>query len=87
VLGLWGAIGTQAISPRDLTIKNLTIAGATFPKPKHYYGALHMAARLQDRYPLAELVSHRFGIAQAAQALELTKRGGAIKAVIDPTIT
>jgi len=87
ILGLWGAIGTQPISPRDLTLKNLTIAGATFPKPKHYYGALHMAARLQDRYPLAELVSHRFGIAHAAEALELTKRGGAIKAVIDPTIT
>ena len=45
-----------------------------------------MAVRLQDRYPLAELISHRFGVAQAAEALDLTKRGGAIKAVIDPTI-
>ena len=87
VLGLWGAIGTQPISPRDLTLKNLTIGGATFPKPKHYYGALQMAVRLQDRYPLAELVSHRFGVAQAAEALELTKRGGAIKAVIDPSLS
>lgn len=87
VLGLWGAIGTQPISPRDLTIKNLTIAGATFPKPKHYYQALHLATALQDKVPLAGLVSHRFGIAQAGEALSLTKGGGAIKAVIDPTIS
>lgn len=86
ILGLWGAIGTQPISPRDLTIKNLTIGGATFPKPKHYYQALHLAVALQDRLPLGALVSHRFGVAQAGEALSLTKSGGAIKAVIDPTI-
>jgi 5-exo-hydroxycamphor dehydrogenase len=86
ILGLWGAIGTQPISPRDLTTKNLTIGGATFPKPKHYYEALHLAVALQDRLPLAALVSHRFGVAQANDALSLTKSGGAIKAVIDPSI-
>jgi len=86
VLGLWGAIGTQPISPRDLTIKNLTIAGASFPKPKHYYGAMQMAVRLQERAALAELVSHRFGIAQASSALAAVKSGAAIKAVIDPTL-
>jgi 5-exo-hydroxycamphor dehydrogenase len=87
ILGLWGAIGTQPISPRDLTIKNLTIGGATFPKPKHYYQALHLAVALQDRVPLGALVSHKFGVAQAKEALSLTKSGGTIKAVIDPTIT
>ncbi len=86
ILGLWGAIGTQPVSPRDMTTKNLTIAGASFPKPKHYYQALHLAARLQDRVPLADLISHRFGVAQAGEALNLVKTGGVIKAVIDPTI-
>ena len=86
ILGLWGAIGTQPVSPRDLTTKNLTIAGATFPKPKHYHGALQLAARLQHEVPLAELVTHRFGIAQAAEALAATARGEVIKAVIDPEI-
>ena len=87
ILGLWGAVGTQPISPRDMTTKNLTIAGATFPKPRHYYHAMHLAVRLQDRVPLAQLVSHRFGIAQAAEALGTVKAGRTIKAVIDPTIT
>ena len=87
VMGLWGAIGTQAISPRDLTIKNMTIAGATFAKPKHYYQALHLAVHVQDRFPLADLISHRFSIAQAQEALEAVKSGTAIKAVIDPTLS
>lgn len=87
ILGLWGAIGTQPISPRDTTLKNLTIAGATFPKPKHYYEAMHLAARLQDRVPLAGLITHRFGIAQAGVALELVKSGNTVKAVIDPEIS
>lgn len=87
ILGLWGAIGTQPISPRDLTIKNLTIGGATFPKPKHYYEAMQLAVALQDRVPLGALVSHRFGVCDAQEALNLTKSGNTIKAVIDPTIS
>lgn len=86
ILGLWGAIGTQPVSPRDLTIKNLTVAGASFPKPKHYHGALQIAARLQHEVPLAALVTHRFGIADAAAALDATAKGQVIKAVIDPQI-
>lgn len=86
VLGLWGAIGEQPISPKDTTTKNLTIAGATFPKPKHYYQALHLAARAQAEFPLAELVTHRFGIEQASEALRMTAKGEVIKAIIDPEI-
>lgn len=86
VLGLWGAIGTQAFAPRDLTIKNMRITGATFPKPRHYHEAMNLAVRLQDRYPLAELVTHRFAIKDADKALALVKSGGSIKPVIDPTL-
>jgi threonine dehydrogenase-like Zn-dependent dehydrogenase len=84
ILGLWGAIGTQPISPRDMTTKNLTIAGASFPKPKHYYQAMHLAARLQNAVPLASLVSHRFAIEDASKALVAVQKGDVIKAVIDP---
>lgn len=87
VLGLWGAIGTQAISPRDLTLKNMDIGGATFPAPRNYYHAMHLAARLQDRIPLASLISHRFAIGDAAAALDVTHSGAATKAVIDPALT
>lgn len=86
ILGLWGVIGTSAISPRNLTLKNMHMHGVTFPKPKHYYQAVQMAARLQDRYPLASLVTHRFKVSEAARALEVIKSGAAIKAVIDPAL-
>jgi threonine dehydrogenase-like Zn-dependent dehydrogenase len=76
----------QPVSPRDLTTKNLTIGGASFPKPKNYYGAMHLAARLQDRFPLAALVSHRFAIQDADKALAAVKKGEVIKAVIDPAL-
>lgn len=87
ILGLWGAIGEQAISPRDLTIKNLTIAGASFPKPKHYYQALHLAVRLQYLVPLTALVTHRYSIGDAQNALAATQAGEVIKAVIDPDLS
>lgn len=86
ILGLWGAIGTQPISPRDMTTKNLTIAGASFPKPRHYHGAMQLAAQLQDTVPLAGLISHRFAISDAGKALAAVKTGEAIKAVIDPDL-
>lgn len=87
VLGLWGAIGTQPISPRDLTVKNLTIAGAAFPAPRNYYHAMHLSARLQDKVPLAELVSHRFSIADSKKGLEVTASGAATKAIIDTSLS
>src|SRR3546814_7927531 len=55
-----------------------------FPKPKNYHDALQLAVRCQNRVPLAELVTHRFGVAGASAALEATAAGTAIKAVIDP---
>jgi threonine dehydrogenase-like Zn-dependent dehydrogenase len=87
ILGLWGAIGTQPISPRDMTTKNITIGGATFPKPKHYYEAMHLAARVQERVPLANLVTHRYAIEDAATALDAVKKGQVIKAIIDPELS
>lgn len=86
VLGLWGATGESTVTPRLLTTKNMRIAGATFPKPKHYHEALHLAVRLQERYPLAELVSHRFPIEKASEALKAIKSGDALKPVIDPAL-
>jgi threonine dehydrogenase-like Zn-dependent dehydrogenase len=86
VMGLWGAIGTQPVSPRDLVTKNLNIVGASFPKPKHYYGAMQLAAQLQDKVPLSSLISHRFSIEDAHLALDAVHKGEVVKAVIDPSM-
>jgi 5-exo-hydroxycamphor dehydrogenase len=86
ILGLWGAVGTSAISPRDLTIKNMAIVGETFHKNRHYYAAMMLAARIQNRYPLADLITHRFKIENTTGALEAIASGDAVKAVIDPSL-
>jgi 5-exo-hydroxycamphor dehydrogenase len=86
ILGLWGQIGTSTISPRDFAIKNMMVQGATLPKPKHYSGAMRLAARLQVRYAVADLITHRFAVRDAADALQAVESGIAIKAVVDPTL-
>ncbi|MFD2137815.1 hypothetical protein ACFSLT_26025 [Novosphingobium resinovorum] len=58
----------------------------SLPAPRNYYHAMHLAVRLQDKVPLADLISHRFSIADAGKALEATRTGIATKAVIDPSI-
>jgi 5-exo-hydroxycamphor dehydrogenase len=45
-----------------------------------------LASRVQDRYPLAELVTKRHAIDDAATALAAVASADAIKAVIDPTL-
>lgn len=86
ILGLWGAMGTQPVSPRDLTLKNMTVSGVSFPKPKHYYQAMHLSASMEARYGLSELITDRFSIEQAGSALEKLKTGTLIKPVIDPSL-
>ncbi len=87
VLGIWGALTPLTITPAEFANKNITLFGFTFPKPKHYYGALQLAVKNQDRVPLASLVTHRFSIANAAQALKAVQSGTAVKVVIDPSIS
>ena len=86
ILGLWGASGTIPIAPRDLSVKNMRIAGKSLHKPKHYYDALQIAASEQDRCDLASLVTHRFAIGDANSALAASVAGIAIKPVIDTSL-
>lgn len=85
-MGIIGDPGTHSSKPGDIANKNLTIFGYTFSKPKHYYRALQLSVDLQDRLSLGSLITHRYGIGQASEALEMVQSGTAIKAVIDPLI-
>jgi len=42
---------------------------------------------LQDKVPLAGLVSHRYAIENADRALDAVKNGEVVKAVIDPELS
>lgn len=86
VVGLWGPVGPTQVHPGDISWRNKFIGGATFPKTKHYYRAVQLSARLQDRFPIAELLTHRFRVEDAEQALHTVESGEAIKTVIDPAL-
>ncbi|RYF60917.1 MAG: alcohol dehydrogenase [Comamonadaceae bacterium] len=86
VMGLWGPVGKSDVQPGDISLRNKAIGGATFPKAKHYYQAVQLSAKLQSRFPIAELVTHRFSIADSLAALHAVENGEAVKAVIDPTL-
>jgi 5-exo-hydroxycamphor dehydrogenase len=83
--GLWGATGTVEIEPRLFTIKNIKVVGDSFHKNRDYYRAMKLAARLQDRVGLADLITDRFPVSETLEALRCVQNGAAIKAVIDPS--
>ncbi len=87
IMGVWGEVGVYPLPVGIFGWRNITLYGYTFSKPKHYYRALQLATRLQDRLPLAELVTHRFSIGKAAEAIDVVKSGAAVKAVIDLSIS
>ena len=86
VVGLWGPVGPTEVHPGDISWRNKSIGGATFPKIKHYYQAVQLAARLQDRFPLADLVTHRYRVEDSEAALLAVEHGEVIKALIDPQV-
>jgi threonine dehydrogenase-like Zn-dependent dehydrogenase len=86
ILGLWGATGTTEIEPREFTTRNVTVVGDTFHRNRHYYEAMHLAHRVQDRLPLADLITDRFPVDGTLDALKAIEAGKTIKAVIDPTL-
>lgn len=73
-----------ASSPGAISRGNLTIVGSTFPKPRHYFEAMHLATRLEPELQLSELITHSFPVERACDALSTVRSGSVIKAVITP---
>jgi 5-exo-hydroxycamphor dehydrogenase len=84
VVGLWGTPGSVAISPMDLNNANQSIVGSSFCQPRHHLQAVRMAERHHASTPLAEMVSDKFALADAARALDASRRQETLKAVIVP---
>lgn len=84
VLGQYGDAGPTPINPHLITRKQLQLHGSWGFEPRHVLGALELLGRSGGRYPFAETVTHRFGIEQANEALETTRRWASGKSVIVP---
>lgn len=84
VVGLHHGAGTEPLDPRTINRRNVRVVGSALEQPGHQYKALRFVARHHERFPLAEVVTHRFPLERAQEALEAMERGEAIKAVLEP---
>jgi threonine dehydrogenase-like Zn-dependent dehydrogenase len=84
VVGLHHGAGTSPIDPRQINRANVTVHGSALEQPGHQFKAIRFAARHHAQFPLADVVTHRFPLDRAEEALETMERGEAIKAVLEP---
>lgn len=84
IVGLWSAPGTVPVEPRYVNNTNLRIIGTALFQSQHVYGAIQVARLHHREFPMAEVVTHRFPLAESQKALEAVARLETVKAVITP---
>lgn len=84
IVGLWSAPGTVPVEPRVLNNANVKLIGTAIYEARHLYEAIRVATQYHTRFPLTEVVSHRFALTETENALRAVKDLTTIKAVIRP---
>jgi threonine dehydrogenase-like Zn-dependent dehydrogenase len=83
--GNFSDMGEISISPhRHLCAKNVRILGVGGEEPAAYGPCMRQMARYMRRYPLKDLVTHRFGLRQVEAAMKQSMAAESMKVVIDP---
>jgi threonine dehydrogenase-like Zn-dependent dehydrogenase len=83
--GNFSDMGEISISPhRHLCAKNVRILGVGGEEPAAYGPSMRQMARFMKHYPLAEFVTHRFGLRQVEAAMKKSMDADSMKVVIDP---
>ena len=62
-------------------MKEITIVGSWYVTPAEYLEVLALVGR---GLPVESLITHRFGIDEAAEAFKMSFDGGGTKVIIDP---
>lgn len=84
VLGHYGDAGATSINPHVITRKQLTVYGSWASEPRHMAMAIEFLKKQATRFPFEQLISHRFSLDRAFEALETTALGTSRKCVIVP---
>ena len=69
-----------------LNRKHLTVKGCWGSDFSHFYKSIRLQARWQDRFPWSAIVTRRFGLDAANDALAAVERREVLKAAIDPSL-
>lgn len=84
VLGHYCDAGPVMFNPHVITRKQLQVFGSWSSEPRHLAAAIEFLAAHPEKFPFADMVSHRFSIDEANAALETTAKWIASKSVIVP---
>ena len=85
-VGAFVDLGPVAFNPAVLCGRNLTLLGVGGEDARVYPGTLALLARHHDRVPFARLVTHRFPLAQAPEAMRVALDArAAMKVVVEPS--
>lgn len=84
IAGHYCDVGPIALNPHVITRKQLQVFGSWSSEPRHMRAALAFLARYPDTFPFASMVTHRFPLEQAHEALQLVGRWEAAKCVLVP---
>jgi L-iditol 2-dehydrogenase len=74
---------TTSIIPGRITFKSLDIVGNMSGTIQHYYKALRFIKDKRSKYNFAEIVTHKYRLEEANEALAAMEAGKEIKPVID----
>jgi threonine dehydrogenase-like Zn-dependent dehydrogenase len=84
VLGHYCDAGPVLWNPHVITRKQLQVFGSWSSEPRHMKAALEFLRARQEEFPFAAMVTHRFPLEQAGEALKTTARWLSAKSVIVP---
>ncbi len=85
--GAFVDLGPVEINPnRDICTTSVTVVGIGGETATAYAPSLELLARNLERLPVERIVTHRMRLEEAADALELAQRDGAMKVVLDPRL-
>jgi threonine dehydrogenase-like Zn-dependent dehydrogenase len=85
VCGHYTDNGSVEIHPHwQINRKHVTLKGCWGSRYEHFHRAVELAARFGDRKPWREMVSGRYTLEQAGQALSAIEKRTALKAIIVP---
>jgi L-iditol 2-dehydrogenase len=85
VCGHYTDNGSVDIHPHwQINRKHVTIKGCWGSRYEHFHRAVELTAQFGDRKPWREMVSGRYSLEQAGQALKAVETRAALKAIITP---
>jgi L-iditol 2-dehydrogenase len=84
VLGHYCDAGPVSFNPHVITRKQLQVFGSWSSEPRHLKMAIEFLRAARDQFPFAELVTHRYPLERANEALTTTANWQSAKSVIVP---